>query len=238
MKNISVIGAGRIGHFFAQVFNASLVTRNTGTIANEGPIIVCVRNAHLEAVVKAIPKPRREDLVFIQNGMIDPLLDKQGIGHSTRGILYFAIESKGATPVDGGGTVFTGIHALRMVAGLKPAGIHASQVSQLDFQREMSIKLLWNSIFGLLGEVYQSDVGQLLRHHASEIVILTNELSEILASELHIDLPPNLIDILTTYAEKVSFYKTRASEWEYRNGWFLSVKQTSLHQALSRQIGK
>lgn len=238
MKQCTVIGGGRIGSFFTDVLSGSLITRDSGVLMSEGPIIVCVRNADLESIIESIPKNRQKDLVFIQNGMIHPLLKRLGVEDSTCGILYFAIETKGALPVDGGNSVFTGIHSDWMVAGLKIADVEARSVSKQEFLKEMGIKLIWNSIFGLLGEVYQKNVGQIVQSHALEINELAVELSEIMASQFQLALPENLTEWLISYAEKVSFYKTRASEWEYRNGWFLSVKESPLHVALSRQIGK
>jgi ketopantoate reductase len=238
MKHCTVIGGGRIGSFFADVLSASLITRDSGVLMREGPIILCVRNADLESVIKSIPPKRQNDLVFIQNGMIHPLLSRLGVHDSTCGILYFAIETRGAPPVDGGSSVFTGLHSDWMVAGLKVAGVQARSVSKQEYLTEMAIKLIWNSIFGLLGEVYQKNVGQIVEAHALEIKELSKELSEIIAREFQLALPEDLSERLISYAKKVNFYKTRATEWEYRNGWFLSIKKSPLHAALSRQIGK
>ena len=76
-----------------------------------GPIVVCTRNDDLEGVIAATPKDRRKgvgaahlplsgvtlplllaeselgasaDLVFIQNGMLQPWLDQEGLGDTTQ----------------------------------------------------------------------------------------------------------------------------------------------------------
>lgn len=49
-----------------------------------GPIVVCTRNDDLQAVVDATPAERRGDLVFTQNGMLQPWLDARGLGDNTQ----------------------------------------------------------------------------------------------------------------------------------------------------------
>ena len=49
-----------------------------------GPIIIATRNDALAGIVEATPADRRDDLVFIQNGMLQPWLDSQGLGDNTQ----------------------------------------------------------------------------------------------------------------------------------------------------------
>lgn len=49
-----------------------------------GPIIVCTRNDDLQGVVDATPEDRSKDLVFTQNGMLQPWLDARGLGDNTQ----------------------------------------------------------------------------------------------------------------------------------------------------------
>lgn len=50
-----------------------------------GPIYICTRNDDLDAIIEKTPVSRREDLVFLQNGMLSPYLDKKGLIHNTVG---------------------------------------------------------------------------------------------------------------------------------------------------------
>ncbi len=61
-----------------------LIRRNEPVTGPAGPIVVCTRNDDLQAIVEATPAARREDLVFIQNGMLQPWLDAQGLGDNTQ----------------------------------------------------------------------------------------------------------------------------------------------------------
>lgn len=236
--HVTVVGGGRIGSFFAKLTHASLVTRTEGQLQVSGPILVCVRGDDLEGLISETPLDRRKDLVFIQNGMIDDLLRKWDLEASTRGILYFAIESRGSSPVDGGETVFSGDYGPWLVSILHSANIGAKEVSRVEFNREMGRKLIWNSVFGLLGEAYGTSVGQTLDHHREEIRGLVHELQSVFENATSIALGADLEEQLVSYAKKVTFYQSRASEWSWRNGWFLKQEETSLHKQLSLRIGK
>lgn len=45
---------------------------------------VCTRNDDLEDVISRTPPVRREDLVFLQNGVLGPLLEKHGLVKNTQ----------------------------------------------------------------------------------------------------------------------------------------------------------
>lgn len=45
---------------------------------------VCTRNDDLEDVISRTPPGRREDLVFLQNGVLGPLLEKHGLAKNTQ----------------------------------------------------------------------------------------------------------------------------------------------------------
>ena len=238
IERVTVVGGGRIGTFLATLTEACVVSRQHGELQPTGPILVCVRNSELENVILRTPLERRKDLIFIQNGMIDPLLESMGMQEATRGILYFAIETKGGNVVDGGGSAFCGTYAPWLVSVLHEAKIGAQVVTSEEFRKEMGRKLIWNSVFGLLGQVYQTDVGQILDRHRPEFQILLSELQSVFESATKIGLGDDLEQFLTNYALEVSHYHCRASEWEWRNGWFLSKMPTPLHSQLSLKIGK
>lgn len=45
---------------------------------------VCTRNDDLEDVISRTPPSRREDLVFLQNSVLGPLLEKHGLAKNTQ----------------------------------------------------------------------------------------------------------------------------------------------------------
>ena len=66
-------------------------------IPSEGsaPIYVCTRNDDLRSVIEKTPVPQRQNLVFLQNGMLAPLLEEYGLQDSaTQALIYFAVAKK------------------------------------------------------------------------------------------------------------------------------------------------
>lgn len=55
------------------------------------PILVATRNDALAGIVASCPPERRQDLVFMQNGMLEPWLREQGLADATQLLVYFAV---------------------------------------------------------------------------------------------------------------------------------------------------
>ena len=103
----AIIGSGRIGLFLYESNNKLdvLISRDSGSSSiNEnvsGPIYVCTRNDDLVEVINKTPPKRRGDLVFLQNGILEPLLKEHQLTENTQGLIYFGVAKKGETPSDG-----------------------------------------------------------------------------------------------------------------------------------------
>ncbi|KAK9864249.1 hypothetical protein WJX84_004690, partial [Apatococcus fuscideae] len=92
MQDWTVVGGGRVGQALVDMGeNDKMVRRGQIVDGPEGPIVVCTRNDDLESVVNATPEPRRKDLVFIQNGMLQPWLAERGLADNTQVLVYFAV---------------------------------------------------------------------------------------------------------------------------------------------------
>lgn len=69
----------------------------------QGPVWVCTTNDALEDVVlHAVAPQQRQQLVFIQNGMLLPWLETHGLQHNTQVLLYMsgALQGARATSAD------------------------------------------------------------------------------------------------------------------------------------------
>ena len=66
-----------------------------------GPIYVCTPTEDLPAVIAACPKEKRDDLVFLQDGMLEPIFAREGIYGPTQAALFLACMRRGGKPVDG-----------------------------------------------------------------------------------------------------------------------------------------
>lgn len=115
-----------------------------------GPIVVATRNDALAGVVEAMPPTRRGDLVFIQNGHLQPWLDGVGLGDATQVLVYFAVAAAGDAPTDGvteanpeGLTAATGKWAPAVAARLNAAGLACKVLPKANFDKAMLEKLVW-----------------------------------------------------------------------------------------------
>lgn len=244
LKQVSIIGAGRVGQALAGIgrkkeVEAALLRRGQHNLLSTGPIVVCTRNDDLRDVLDWIPNDRRSDLIFIQNGMLQTWFAEVGLQEITQGLLYIAVSKAGDTPVDGGRSVVTGPHAQSFVTLMNGLGLQCREVTRSEYVLEMLEKLLWNCVFGLLCQVHDTTVGEIVVHHKEAITRLTGELLAVACEDLVQPLPSEhehieLVERLCRYSLSIEHYKGAVKEWHWRNGWFWERQQdpTCFHAAL------
>ena len=109
-------------------------------------------------------KPQRHsgaaDLVFIQNGMLQPWLDANGLSACTQALVYFAVAKLGEAPVDGktktnpeGLTAAHGPHAQAFSDLLKTGGL-SCQVLLLRFRCDVLQHTMWLVPDGTVLHIY------------------------------------------------------------------------------------
>jgi len=98
-----IVGGGRIGNLLYESNGQKdiLVRRGESIPDVPGPIYLATRNNDLDEIINKTPKGKLKDLVFLQNGMLAPYLDKKGLGDNTQGLIYFAVAKQGDAPIDG-----------------------------------------------------------------------------------------------------------------------------------------
>ena len=223
-----VLGAGRIGLALARASGVAVIDRFRGWYQLDepagDPIAVCVRNDDLGAVLAAVPSHRRADLVFLQNGMLDPWLEDHGLEGNTRGLLFFAVNTPGGPAEPGGVSRFTGPHANAMVLWLESLGLRSEAIGRRAFAAVMLEKLIWNAAFGLLCQRFDLDVGGVLEAHARELAALAHELGDVGRVALGIDLDQDtLLANLRAYASSIPRNRAGLKEWPWRGGWFAAA---------------
>jgi len=228
-----LLGMGRVGQGLEGLARergvaATPVDRQSGwsNIApqGEGPILVCTNAPDLAAIIEGVPPERRSDLVFIQNGMIGDLLESKSCGSNTRGLLYFAVPTRGARPQSGDPSIFTGDHAAALVRWFDKLGLPANEVPRLRFVNEMAGKLIWNCTFGLLCDVHDANVGELVDLHKTDIDALVHDLVRVSNSALGTTLDPETtIASLCGYSQTIPDYQGTLKQWKWRNGWFVEA---------------
>ncbi|GJP50843.1 hypothetical protein CLOM_g10000 [Closterium sp. NIES-68] len=254
-----IIGAGRVGQALEKMgWGRDVVVRRGEKVpeGGEGPIIVCTRNDALDAVVDAVPEGRREDLVFIQNGMLDPWLASKGLQDATQVLVYFAVAKAGDAPLDGitdvnpeGLTAAAGKWADAVAARLKSAGLSCKVLSPSAFRGPQLEKLIWICAFMLVGARNGGvTVGEVEREHREAVALLINELAAAAVAAGAVDgFDEGLVDRLCAYARSVAHFPTAVKEFEWRNGWFHSMSKAAvaagkpdpcpLHSAWLAEVG-
>lgn len=248
-----VVGAGRVGAALAERgadrgAPCTLIDRERNWEALDGdpgvPILLAVRNDDLLDVLSRVPHHRRDDVVFLQNGMIRPFLRDNGLEQCTRGLLYLAVARRGDAIIGGGINWFTGPHGRAVAGWFTRLGLEARDVDWPRFTYYELEKLCWLSILGPLCELHGETVGQVAEHRADEIEALADELRSVGRAALGVDAPlEHLVGRLVGYSLRIPDFRASVKEWPWRNGWFEAAARrygvpTPRHREILAQVGK
>ncbi|TVQ93434.1 MAG: hypothetical protein EA397_04765 [Deltaproteobacteria bacterium] len=231
-----VIGAGRVGIALRDAAVESeepchLIDRSRGWEALDdpagAPILVATRNDALDEILSRVPPHRHGDLVFVQNGMIRPWLERHRLTEITQGLLYFAVPAVGDAPQPGPQpSPFTGPHSLAMVRWFTRLGVPAVPVDWPRFLALQLEKLIWNCAFGVLCQALDADVGTVCREHRAELTTVVDDLRQVGRASMNVDLPLEwLVDRLVAYSLTIPTYRAAVKEWSWRDGWFVAEAQ-------------
>ena len=228
-----IIGMGRVGQGISRRAGRLGIQHTTidrdGTWSaidpsGSGPILVAVNAPDIVDVARKVPLERQADLVLVQNGMIDPALESIGLAQNTRGLLYFAVPSRGVEPQPGGVSLFTGPHASEVTSWFQSIDLQAREVDRLSFVNEMMSKLIWNCVFGLLCDVHDCSVGALCASRMDDVSGLITELTTMsnMAGGTTLD-AEDVCRSLCEYSLSIPKYQGTMKQWPWRNGWFVAA---------------
>ncbi|MBV1858695.1 MAG: hypothetical protein KUG77_09815 [Nannocystaceae bacterium] len=245
-----IIGAGRVGGAIAQRaqeagLQHTLVTRSEGWGAighTEAPIFVAVRNDALAAVLDKVPTSAHHRLVFTQNGMLRAWLAERGLEDCTRGLLFFAVPSRGAPLTPGGDSPFVGPQARAVADWMAKIEVPTATPDAVAFAVTELEKLLWNCCFGLLCEHADAPVGTVVEQHDDLLSPLADELLDRGMPAFGVSLDEEareaLKERLRAYSRSIPDYRGAVKEWPWRNGWFVEVaREPGMHEDLLRKAG-
>lgn len=201
-----------------------------------GPVIVATRNDVLEDVIKNTPPERREDLVFIQNGMLQPFLDAQGLGSNTQALIYFAVAAAGDKPTDGvtdlnpeGLTAATGKWADAFAARLRSGEMSCHVLDAPTYEGSMYEKLIWICAMMLVGAQHEgAKVGDVATTYKGEVVELIEELLAGTTACTGAKFAPGAVERLLAYARTVAHFPCGVKEFPWRNGYFYSLSEKAM----------
>ncbi|KAK8916920.1 hypothetical protein KSP39_PZI023123 [Platanthera zijinensis] len=229
-----IVGGGRVGRALQDMGDGRdvLVGRGQNVSADiDGPIFVCTRNDDLDAVLEAAPSSRWSDLVFFQNGMLDPWLESRGLGDCSQVLAYFAVSKLGEPPVDGktdtdpdGLTAVSGKWASAVAARLHSAGLSCKVLQKEAFQKQMLEKLIWICSFMLVGARHPgATVGIVEKDYRYEAKFLIYELELAAAAERRLTFDECMEERLCAYSRAVAHFPTAVKEVTILEGWFFSL---------------
>jgi hypothetical protein len=203
-----IIGGGRIGSYLFEANNGKdllISSRGTAVPTGEsGPIYVCTRNNDLDAIIDSTPVQRREDLVFLQNGILTEFLESKGLSENTQALIYFAVSKKGEKPIDGktdlnpdGLTAVTGKWGKDLAARLNIGGLACHVYEKKTWEIAMVCMLachcnicllqlfmhvqlekhVWICAFMAVGSKHKCTVGEVEKLHNAEVRAVIAELA-------------------------------------------------------------
>ncbi|KAJ7952009.1 Nuclear protein [Quillaja saponaria] len=236
-----IVGGGRVGRALQEMGSGKdlLVKRGEPVPLDfEGPILACTRNDDLEAVLEATPRSRWNDLVFFQNGMLEPWLESKGLSDADQVLAYFAVSKLGEPPVDGktdtnpeGLTAAYGKWASAVAERLHAGGLSCKVLEKEAFQKQMLEKLIWISSFMLVGARHGGvNVGAVEKEFHSEVSSLITELANAAAGEKGLVFENAMETRLCAYSRAVAHFPTAVKEFKWRNGWFYSITEKAISQ--------
>ena len=91
-------------------------------------------------MIKLTPIEQRKNLIFLQNGVLNPLLDKYNLVDNTQALIYYGIAKRGDVPIDGrtvlnpeGLTCVTGRWSADFAERLNQAGLRCKILPKEPF---------------------------------------------------------------------------------------------------------
>ncbi|GAU25605.1 hypothetical protein TSUD_260390 [Trifolium subterraneum] len=209
-----IVGGGRVGKALQGMGDGQDVLVRRGDsipIDFDGPILVCTRNDDLDSVLQTTPLSRWNDLVFFQNGMLEPWLESKGLKDGNQVLAYFAVSKLGESPIDGktdtnpeGLTAAYGKWSLAVAERLQAGGLSCKVLDKEAFEKQMLEKLIWICSVMLVGARHGGvPVGVVEKEFHSELCSLIAELASAAASE---------------------------KGFKWRNGWFYSLFEKATAQ--------
>ena len=241
-KPAIIFGGGRIGSTLADLGGEGDVIVRRGepfpSEPSDGPIYICTRNDALAGIVEATPAHRREDLVFMQNGMLGKFLDGVGLPDSTQVLLYLAVAKMGEAPIDGitdtnpdGLTAATGKWSAAFAGRLAKGGLTCRQLAGEEYTKAMLEKHIWICAFMLVGALNGGvTVGEVEKDHAAQLSEVVAELVSAGEMALSVKLESGVFERLCAYGRSVSHFPTAVKEFEWRNGWFYDLTLAAVAQ--------
>jgi ketopantoate reductase len=218
---VAIVGMGEVGRRFATALWAAgvgvvPVSRTSGwekVLAGAMPVLVCVREEALAAVIAQLGGVAATRLVFVQNGWVGPLLP-EGCG---RALVWFT--SKGEFFRVLRPTPFSGPWAGSLAEMVTRGGIAAEAVDQAAARPLEAEKMGFNCVVGLPLAVHGCSLGEYLSARPEEAEALFSESVTVAAGALGVPVSRHWWTQFERAVEPLAWVRAASAKaLEYRNG--------------------
>ncbi len=224
LEGVLVIGPGEVGRRLTRALAtagvpSTPITRDIGWEAIGGsagaPILVCVREEALPAVLDRLGGADPDRLVLVQNGWIRPLLG--GWESASRALIWFT--SKGEFFRELRPSLFGGTLAGPLVAALRRGGLDVAAVGDPEFRAAEAEKMGFNCVVGLPLAVHGLSLAEYLEQRAGEARALFDESTTVCARALGVDPASGWWDGFRRAVEPIGWVRAASAKaLEFRNG--------------------
>ena len=229
LQRVVVIGPGEVGRRLMRALAtagvpSTPITRDLGWEAiagsGAGPILVCVREEALPAVLDRLGGVDPDRLVLVQNGWIRPLLG--GRESASRALIWFT--SKGEFFRELRPSLFGGTLAGPLVVALHRGGLDVAAVGEEEFGAAEAEKMGFNCVVGLPLAVHGVSLAEYLEQQTDEAHALFAESTTICARAIGVEPAPGWWDEFRRAVAPIDWVRAASAKaLEFRNGAVLRL---------------
>jgi ketopantoate reductase len=198
-EQIVIVGMGEVGRRLAQGADAMKlaywpVTREAGqqwlSEPRGVPLLVCVRENDLPAVLAHVPPERGGDLIFVQNGFVDELIAPYP--EATRAVIWFTV--KGSFFADLLPSPVFGPRADLVRRLISAAGASAEALADQDvFRRYALEKAVWSCVVGAPLAVWGVDLATARHERMADVKAIVDEACDVVRVALGTEIAPQRV---------------------------------------------
>mmetsp|Transcript_50479 Transcript_50479/g.114989 ORF Transcript_50479/g.114989 Transcript_50479/m.114989 type:complete len:380 (+) Transcript_50479:2-1141(+) len=247
-----IIGDGRLGTMLRNAGGNSgdVIVKRGDAIPEEladgvtdFPLYVCVPEHEVEAVIKACPQSKLDDLVFCQKGNIELLLKKYALcgNDNTQMLPYFSIFSKESRPMSeledmgkdsfgspkyAGETVIVGKWKGALAQRLDRIQLPSQPRGYLDYRRSMIEHTVFESVYNLVGLLHKGiPLGEVGLYHQKECEDMIHEMHRALRGSMAVTLLSGVEGRCKALSQNtnVEMRKPKLGEFMWYNGFFYKI---------------
>jgi len=247
-----IIGQGRVGELMKAGGSGEDVMLGRGGMIppevdgnRDFPIYVCVPNDEVENIIRSCPVEKLDDLVFMQSGMLEPVLKKYALcgndntqlnpifwqydvgSRPQQALTDMGPDSFGVTKYAGETTV-CGKWSGAVVQRLKRHNLDCKRLYYRDWRRTMIEKTIFDSVFNLIGVLHDGQtLGEVGLYYRGEVEDMLYEINQGLRGHMAVTLLFGVEERLFAHAQhqNVEWRPAKMENFKWRNGFLYAISK-------------